>query len=288
MSGYMSPVNAVVGGTVLRRAAIESPNYVAGSAGWIIKQDGSAEFNNVTIRGGTVEDGTAFYYSGTPAAGNMIASVAAANGTDSHGNHYLAGITSYSVGTPFSFAVNLNNGQVQYFTAAANSAGPWTNQTVGLTIAEVAAGVWAPQLVTASNLLEMGGSPIGVTSPWAGLDSAGTGPETFQSFTFANSWAQASGRLTCGYEMNALGDMFIEGSVTVPAGFAANQAITSATPAYYQPSHTQSLIGWDLTGNLPVRLAYTSGGVLQFSGPVANTASGHNLDIPKQTIDLIN
>lgn len=43
--------NPIVGGTTLIRPAVKSPNYVAGSAGWSINQDGSAEFNNVTIRG---------------------------------------------------------------------------------------------------------------------------------------------------------------------------------------------------------------------------------------------
>jgi hypothetical protein len=45
------PGNPVVGSTVLRRPAIQSPNYVAGSTGWAIFSDGSAEFNGVTLRG---------------------------------------------------------------------------------------------------------------------------------------------------------------------------------------------------------------------------------------------
>lgn len=47
----MQPGNPVVGGTVLRRPAIQSPNYVAGSSGWAIFVDGTAEFNNITMRG---------------------------------------------------------------------------------------------------------------------------------------------------------------------------------------------------------------------------------------------
>lgn len=43
--------NPIVGGEDLIRSGIRSPNYVAGSAGWRIAQDGSAEFNNVLIRG---------------------------------------------------------------------------------------------------------------------------------------------------------------------------------------------------------------------------------------------
>lgn len=44
--------NAVVGGaSLLIRAAIESAGYVAGSSGWILRKDGSAELNNAVIRG---------------------------------------------------------------------------------------------------------------------------------------------------------------------------------------------------------------------------------------------
>lgn len=43
--------NDIVAGTKLVRAAIQSPNYIAGLSGWTINRDGSAEFSNVTTRG---------------------------------------------------------------------------------------------------------------------------------------------------------------------------------------------------------------------------------------------
>jgi len=43
--------NPVVGGTILRRASIASPNFHTGVSGWSINQDGSAEFQNATVRG---------------------------------------------------------------------------------------------------------------------------------------------------------------------------------------------------------------------------------------------
>jgi hypothetical protein len=43
--------NPIVAGTQLVRAAIQSQDYAAGVSGWIVGRDGSAEFNNVTIRG---------------------------------------------------------------------------------------------------------------------------------------------------------------------------------------------------------------------------------------------
>jgi hypothetical protein len=43
--------NPLVAGTTLIREAIQSKNYIAGVQGWIIKANGDAEFNNLTVRG---------------------------------------------------------------------------------------------------------------------------------------------------------------------------------------------------------------------------------------------
>lgn len=44
--------NPVVGGTTLIRPAINSPDFVTGVSGWSINKDGSAEFNDLIVRGG--------------------------------------------------------------------------------------------------------------------------------------------------------------------------------------------------------------------------------------------
>ena len=92
--------NPITGGQgTLVRPAIKSPNYSAGVSGWSINKDGSAEFNNLTLRGtffGTnyiINSSGAFFYSGTPANGNLIVAIANASGTDSFGNTYTQGIT---------------------------------------------------------------------------------------------------------------------------------------------------------------------------------------------------
>lgn len=110
--GFSSP--ALGGGGALIRPSAHSPNYIAGSSGWTINKDGSAEFNNLTLRGqfiGTryvINSSGAFFYNGTPAAGNLIASIAAQGGTDAFGNGYLAGITGYDNGN--GFFTNLSSG----------------------------------------------------------------------------------------------------------------------------------------------------------------------------------
>lgn len=44
----------IVGTTELIREAIQSPNYEAGIAGWIIRRDGTAEFQDIIVRGDIV------------------------------------------------------------------------------------------------------------------------------------------------------------------------------------------------------------------------------------------
>jgi hypothetical protein len=105
-----TPGKPITGGVALRLPAIESPNYVPGVSGWAIFQNGTVEFNSGTFRG-TVTAGTfegtdfeinsngAFFYSGTPAAGNLIASITSAAGTDHFGNNYGGpGLTTYAPG----------------------------------------------------------------------------------------------------------------------------------------------------------------------------------------------
>lgn len=114
----MSFLNQIVAGLKLVRAAIQSPNYVTGVSGWTINRDGSAEFNNVVIRGGTQTQGAILMYSGTPAAGKLIASVAPAAGTDSFGNAYVQGFAVY--GDPLGNAITtkLNGGELSVTSTA--------------------------------------------------------------------------------------------------------------------------------------------------------------------------
>lgn len=97
----------LAGGTVLVRPALQSPNFVPGVSGWHVGIDGSAEFNNVVIRGGTTVSGLALYYDGPPAAGNLIMSIAADPGVDQYGNVYESGTTVYD---PSGSAISINSG----------------------------------------------------------------------------------------------------------------------------------------------------------------------------------
>lgn len=63
----------------------------------------------------------AFFYSGTPALGNLIASIASAAGTDSFGNVYVAGFGAYK--SLNATIAQLFNGAVQISQHAASTAG---------------------------------------------------------------------------------------------------------------------------------------------------------------------
>ena len=74
----------------------------------------------------TINTSGEFFYSGTPALGNLVVSIAQAAGTDGFGNAYQAGITSYNGG----ISGNLNAGVLQ-FLAAASQFGPAQVTPVG-------------------------------------------------------------------------------------------------------------------------------------------------------------
>lgn len=114
--------NSILAGLTLIREAIRSQNYSAGVSGWSIDADGSAEFNDITIRDGTVISGSAFYYNPAPGPGNLILSIAAEPGTDEYGNAYPAGITWFDSagtlnGSGTRLALTASNGSVVEVTA---------------------------------------------------------------------------------------------------------------------------------------------------------------------------
>lgn len=96
MTGFQHDIAGGQGNLIV--TSVQSPNFVAGSAGWQVKKDGSAEFNNLVIRGTfdgadfEINSSGMFFYDGTPANGNLIIAIARAAGTDAFGNAYVRGI----------------------------------------------------------------------------------------------------------------------------------------------------------------------------------------------------
>jgi len=67
----------------------------------------------------------AFFYSGTPAAGNLVVSITQSGGTDPFGNVYLVNVTTYTNLGAFYIASNMQTGAVIFFTSV-TEAGPWS------------------------------------------------------------------------------------------------------------------------------------------------------------------
>jgi hypothetical protein len=96
----MMPNNPLVGGGTLRYPQIQSPNFsLADQTGWAIFANGDAFFFDIVASGdvtasSVIIDGTngnLLIYSGPPASGNLIGSIAGAAGTDQFGNTIPAG-----------------------------------------------------------------------------------------------------------------------------------------------------------------------------------------------------
>jgi hypothetical protein len=81
-------------------------------------------FANQVIISGTGEG--LWVYNGTPALGNLIASITSVQGTDPYGNLYQPGITSYTNDSGIYYAASMQNGEI-VFSTATNPAGPYTS-----------------------------------------------------------------------------------------------------------------------------------------------------------------
>ncbi|WP_298561401.1 hypothetical protein [Streptomyces luteogriseus] len=169
---------------VTLRGTLESANYDPGVAGWHLDQDGSAEFNDVTIRGGTSVGGEAFYYNGTPGAGTLALSIASAAGTDPFGNAYVQGLGVYgpdgtvqALGAEFT-VTGANGSAVNILTGGVGQA------TVDLVPRDLVGAVWSSASIY--TLLGASNRPgLGLSSPaedsnltFSSIDLYGGGPTT--------------------------------------------------------------------------------------------------------------
>lgn len=90
--GFNNPI--VGGGGALVYPSIHSPDFEHLIQGWTINKDGSAEFENLTLRGTfngndyIINSFGLFIYDGPAALNTLILAMAGAPGTDEFGNAY--------------------------------------------------------------------------------------------------------------------------------------------------------------------------------------------------------
>lgn len=226
----MTFTNSVVGnGGSLVRTAIRSPNYVAGTTGWTINKTGDAEFNNLNIRGtftGTdfvISSAGAFFYDGTPANGNLIASISANAGTDAFGNDYPSGIGLENDGF-----LSVYNGSGNL---TAEIGGPF-----GQVISYSQTGV-TKDLIIRDGVLQFGDA--NTSSQWAQIFAeAGANGLQIASPTSATLGDQSKLRLFPGTTGTSPYVILQDGARTVPTNFQLTGAITKSVPTSPETAYT--------------------------------------------------
>ncbi len=261
--GYLEPQTNPFS-QFLRLAFIRSPNYAAGVAGWTINQDGSAEFNNLTIRGtfkGTdfiINSSGAFFYNGAPAAGNLIASIASAAGTDAFGNTFPAGIFEQTSGGAGGAAL-LVGGQLLLDFATSPSVGvsPSIAQASdgGMTVTSAIPGLgripsrtaWYPNKTTLpADVARIGTDQLRAWDPVAGYPTL----ETWHTATLATGWTGsvryklAAADNQVHLEVNAT---FTDNGTTHLASGTA--MLNPALPAAYHPANTSPEMAAGISGS---------------------------------------
>ncbi len=366
--GFSDPV---VGGTVLRVPAIQSPNYVLGVSGWTIRADGSAQFNNISITGGGVikvsvqatapagahtgdlwfdtsngnrlnqyngtiwvpfqygtnaiasgaitasliaantitaaqiaagtitatqiaagtitaaklaaglivagiVDGTTIsgaqfiahgasgemlVYSGTPASGNLIASVSATSGADAHGDSFAAG-----------FSVYTGNGASDLFLSVQNA---------GLLY-----GLNSDLPTGTGGLFVVGGAEMRIQNVLVATDPVSGGPETWHSLGTLAGYTVNYGRYRLTPRNEVEFDLHVTGG---GANAGTGVAFANTLPAAYQPLASGPTRRYPLESGRPVtagdpwpRAEISTAGVVTIftAANVANSfSSGFNMPL---------
>lgn len=258
-----TPGKPVIAAGVLRYPQVMSPNFdlanpsASPANSWALLQSGLAYLFGVILTGGTIQGpdyvinpSGAFFYSGTPALGNLIASLTPSGGTDGEGNTYLAGATTYVPGVPTT-ATSLFGGVA--LLEAATPGGSFTDTLFSLFFNAGGAELSAPFICTA-------GTPsvptLITTDTWnpASLDAGWT-----------NSVASAA---AVSYRLLPTGDVQLAGGAQFSSSIAVGSGQNLFTlPAGYRPVTEKRLTGY--AGDLSVTIA-TSGAVQAFGANVAS------------------
>ena len=102
----------------------------------------------------TINTNGLFFYTGTPALGNLIISLTRVAGTDPSGNAYLQGGTFYQT-TPSNLAVGINVASITWYTAT-GPGGPW-NLVDGISLQSSLLSVSNWNILSALSIIAGGG-----------------------------------------------------------------------------------------------------------------------------------
>ena len=241
--------NPVVGGTTLVRPAIHSPNYVPGISGWSINYDGSAEFNNVVVRG-------AFEVDGTPPRRIKIyqdaSNIPVIELRDSAGNIYT--IAAFGVASGMALFAGTESTLI-------------TEQ-----IFETGGRIqWATNLAPASVVFNQNSGFFAAANIFA------SGTETWHNLSYSNGWTDFGGSYGVGrYRITPDGSTQLSGMVK--GGTGVDGTVIATLNASYRAT-TDIILGTvGGTPNKPVGLVINTFGQIKVYGVSAAPGDGVSLD----------
>ena len=217
----------------------------------------------IIIGGSTTGASGLFMYNPALALDDLVESGSPVAGTDSAGNAYLAGWTSYGLSSGSTYlAASLQEGSVQFWVSTTGEAGPYTeNVAIG-----VAGSTF--QYFTATETFIGQGTPA-VAAPDPGISSPLT-KESWHNLSLVNGWAG-------GLRYRLLPD----GRVEIAAGLDSSAATAfqcGTMPANYIPTSTE-YVAAGATANVASGVApfiqiVASTGVVNVSGLHAFSNAG--------------
>lgn len=210
-----------------------------------------------------------FVYNGTPAAGNLIASIASLAGIDAFGNNYGAGV---NIGNQSAAHAGIDTtGRIFLFNSADQQIFDLSGFDGGLIAKDTIGNIQA--------VFSGGSAPFGLIGPATAWKPGSTGvtPETWHPMSLLNSWLAASGGTPPQYRMVAspVNTVEVVGSVVAPSGLSGTSIIWDV-PTGYQISHRQPLVARNQSTNAAVMLSCSAGaGMLSYQ---AGASAGDTVD----------
>jgi hypothetical protein len=205
----------------------------------------------------------AFFYSSTPAAGNLIATITGTGGTDTEGNAYLAGNTTYYDGT---LAIQTYITQITVYTAS-SYAGPWTASDTVITMNTSTINLMAESVVmsgeasVASSFTVEGGLLVEEASTFEGdvtmdvnlnvTDAINCNTLGVASTATFDAGVGIAGSLGVTGGLTVASGATFEGDVTMDVNLNVTDAINCNTLGVDGTAivPSQSVSGWPLSGN---------------------------------------
>lgn len=242
--------NDVVGGTTLVRPSIHSPNYVAGVSGWSINYDGSAEFNNVVVRGAFEVDGVPqrrvkIY---TDALGFPVIEFRDAAG----GLYTMVAFDGVSALSIFAGTTNTEISELAFETSGRIR---FSGATYGV--------VYVGKLGDSIGYLTTD-LPGGITESWHGL-------------AYSNGWSDFGAPYNSGaYRLTAIGMVQLRG--LIKGGTGADGTIIATLPNPYRPLGQVIISVGGGTPNKSNGILITTGGDVKIYGVAAAPGDGVSLE----------